>query len=197
MRAQARTPPRGWGFAPLAPRSRPTGRPLTPDPQQPQMRDEVRIDRAVWSRDVSIASSRKALVGNSPELSIRAAQAAPAAGGQHLPFTPLPMRSARTKIPPELLDLARAVPLASALQAIEYHVRVDETYRPQADPRSQRWLIDGPCGVHELVVTDRRWFDLRAQRGGFGALDLVMHITGLPLPKAVRIVLPAPAADHG
>jgi hypothetical protein len=38
----------------------------------------------------------------------------------------------------------------------------------------------------ELVVTRQRWYDTRARKGGYGAIDLVMHLWACTFNQALE-----------
>ena len=86
-----------------------------------------------------------------------------------------------------LLEQVRAVPLPTALEGLGYHIAVDRDFAPAKDSRSQRWIVSSANGLSsELVVTGVKWFDTRAERGGGGSLDLVMHLEQLTFVAAVK-----------
>ena len=88
---------------------------------------------------------------------------------------------------PVLVAQVRALPLATALQGLEYHVAIDRDFTPAKDVRSQRWIVSSASGASsELVVTGIKWFDTRCARGGGGAVDLVMHLEALSFVAAVK-----------
>ena len=89
----------------------------------------------------------------------------------------------------ELLEKVRAVPLASILESLRYHVAVDRDFVPEKDARSQRWIVSSVRGSAELLVTGPKWFDTRVARGGGGAVDLVMHLENLSFVSAVKRIV--------
>jgi hypothetical protein len=86
----------------------------------------------------------------------------------------------------ELLRWLREVPLARALEAMQVHVAIDRTYVPVKDARSERWIVTTRGSTSELLVTGVKWYDVRLQCGGGGAVDLVMHLEGLDFVEAVK-----------
>jgi hypothetical protein len=85
-----------------------------------------------------------------------------------------------------LLQQIRALPLARGLASLDYHVAVDRDFVPAKDSRSERWLVSSRSGSWEVVVTGLKWFDVRAQVGGGGMIDLVMQLEGLSFVAAVK-----------
>jgi hypothetical protein len=90
----------------------------------------------------------------------------------------------RTFLEPVLEEL-RGLPLHQVVELIGGHRAVDRSYRAIKDPRSERWHVSSERGDFELLVTGAKWYDTRAERGGGGAIDLVMHLTGDTFAEAV------------
>jgi hypothetical protein len=139
------------------------------------------------------ASSRKSLVGNSPELSIRDAQGAQrpesTASRSALPSSSYssghPVRAGRS-FAPATLERLRGLPLRTALDRLGLYVARDRDFSPAKDRRTERWIVSVGGGAFELVVTGVKWFDAQAGRGGAGAIDLAMHLLRLDFAAAVK-----------
>ena len=76
---------------------------------------------------------------------------------------------------PDRLDRIRAIPLETVASALGY----------RSDPRDpRRWKRDGSI----LSIDGTRFYDHLNQRGGGGAIDLVIHATGCRFPDALRLL---------
>lgn len=105
-----------------------------------------------------------------------------------------PKMRPRKPLDDELVHWLREWPLAEALRALELHVVQDVTFEPVKDRRTQRWVVSGGGGTFQLLVTGMRWYDATEERGGGGAIDLVMHLERLDFVRAVRRLSTAAAA---
>ena len=66
----------------------------------------------------------------------------------------------------ELADQVRSIPLREVLELYGFEAKPEgTTFRAKTER-------------HNIVVTGSRWFDNKANVGGGGAIDLVMHIAG-------------------
>jgi hypothetical protein len=83
------------------------------------------------------------------------------------------------------LALIRALPLDLVLHFYCESARLDTGYKA-IDSRSQRWYIRADDGhLNELIFTGSKWFDVRRNKGGGGAIDLYMHLLGSTFQDAV------------
>jgi hypothetical protein len=90
----------------------------------------------------------------------------------------------------------RQMPLERAWAALAFRVRADPSYKPVKDSASRRWHITSSRGDFELLTTGLKWYDIRARRGGGGAIDLTMHLLGLSFVESVKFLIEA-AGSHG
>ena len=74
----------------------------------------------------------------------------------------------------ELADQIRGIPLRDVLEHYGFETKPEGT---TLRAKSER---------HNIVVTGSRWFDNKANVGGGGAIDLVMHIAGVEFSAACR-----------
>jgi hypothetical protein len=90
----------------------------------------------------------------------------------------------QAKLSGHQLIAIRSLPLTIVLHYFCITARIDTAYKPSKHA-SQRWYAnhDGRY-VHELVLSEQKWFDMRQRKGGYGAIDLCMHLTGLTFTKA-------------
>jgi hypothetical protein len=99
------------------------------------------------------------------------------------------MRRARS-FDAALLDDLRSMPVTEALDRLGVHWKLDPDFVPVKNPATRRLHVSVGSGVTELLVTDPKWYDTRAQRGGGGAIDLAMHLLRLSFVDAVKRLLP-------
>lgn len=84
-----------------------------------------------------------------------------------------------------LADL-RNIPLQEVIDNLAICCKPDPTYRPLKDPSSRRWHVFTVSGDFEILTTQSKWYDTRAQKGGGGAIDLAMHLLHVPFGEAVQ-----------
>ena len=91
------------------------------------------------------------------------------------------------KIPNELLDQYRAMPVVDVLNRLNVYYTFDREYKPRGDADSKRLIVSVEQGNYqELIVTGNRWYNTRKSVGGGGAIDLVMHLFGDDFLGAVK-----------
>jgi Toprim-like/Protein of unknown function (DUF3991) len=74
----------------------------------------------------------------------------------------------------ELADQVRDIPLCHVLERYGF------------EPRREGMTFRAKSKHHNIVVTGTQWFDNKANIGGGGAIDLVMHIGGVDFLAACR-----------
>jgi hypothetical protein len=74
----------------------------------------------------------------------------------------------------ELADQVRGIPLRDVLQHYGFETKPEGT------------TLRAKTERHNIVVTGSRWFDNKANVGGGGAIDLLMHIAGVDFFAACR-----------
>jgi hypothetical protein len=82
----------------------------------------------------------------------------------------------------------REIPSEDVLVALSEHMKADSTYIPVKDTTSRRWHVHTTRGDFEILTTGPKWLDTRAAKGGGGAIDLAMHVMGLPFVDAVKLL---------
>jgi hypothetical protein len=75
----------------------------------------------------------------------------------------------------QLADQVRGTPLRDVLTHYGFDVKREGT------------TLRAKTERHNIVVTGGRWFDNKANVGGGGAIDLVMHIAGVDFSVACPI----------
>lgn len=86
------------------------------------------------------------------------------------------------------LERYRSFPADVILVAVADHAKLDPTFKPIKNSESARWHASIAGKEFEFVLTGSKFWDTRAEIGGAGAVDLVMHLMGLSFRKAVRVV---------
>lgn len=81
------------------------------------------------------------------------------------------------------------MPSEVALGLLAIYVKADPTYVPVRTETSRRWHVRTACGEFELLTTGQKWWDMRAKKGGGGAIDLAMHLLQLPFVEAVKVLI--------
>ncbi len=76
-----------------------------------------------------------------------------------------------------------------ALKAFSDHVKLDPTFVPIKDKATSRWHANAKGREFELLLTGPKFFDTRAEKGGGGAIDLVMHLFGLDFKAAADLLM--------
>jgi hypothetical protein len=81
------------------------------------------------------------------------------------------------------------MPSEDALALLAVHYKSDGTYVPVKNRRSRRWHVRTACGEFEILTTGpHKWYDMRAKKGGGGAIDLAMHLRQLSFVDAVKLL---------
>ena len=87
-----------------------------------------------------------------------------------------------------ILERWRQLGAAKVLLAVADHAKRDTTFEPTKDACTERWHVAYGSAEFELLVCRQKFFDTRARRGGGGAVDLLMHLSGKSF-KQVTLVL--------
>ena len=86
----------------------------------------------------------------------------------------------------EKIAFLKGIPLIPVLEGLHFYVKKDRDFHPTGNLRTIRVIASEPSGFqHEIVITELLWFDKRANQGGKGAIDLVMHLTGCNFKVAI------------
>jgi len=64
----------------------------------------------------------------------------------------------------------------------------DIEYTPRRSIRSTRWQVNAGGHDYEILCTGPKFLDTRAQLGGGGAVDLVMHLFRFDFKHAVALL---------
>jgi hypothetical protein len=74
------------------------------------------------------------------------------------------------------------------LKTFADHVKEDRSFHPITSRQTSRWHAHVAGRDWELLCTDQKFLDVRAEHGGGGAIDMVMHLYGLPFKAAVALL---------
>jgi hypothetical protein len=85
-----------------------------------------------------------------------------------------------------VLARLRDMPSDQVLACLAIDLKPDLTFKPARNARSRRWHAHTICGDFEILTTGPKWYDIRARKGGGGAIDLAMHVLGLSFVDAVK-----------
>lgn len=95
----------------------------------------------------------------------------------------------RRSFDPVLLERLRNLDCARVLAVIDGHFKQDRSFVPVKNKNTQRWYCGTARGDFELLITGSKWFNTRQRKGGGGAIDLVMALTGCSFVDAVHVLL--------
>lgn len=84
------------------------------------------------------------------------------------------------------LDRLREVSIPDALTRLGLYWKVDSDFQPEKNPNTQRIYVSVGSRVVELLVTEIKWYDAKADKGGGGVIDLAMHLLRLDFVHAVK-----------
>lgn len=82
----------------------------------------------------------------------------------------------------------RSLNARAALCELADHIKEDRTYRPIGAVGTERLHVSAGGHDWELLVSGPKFFDTRTRQGGGGAVDLAMHLFGLPFKGAVSLL---------
>lgn len=88
------------------------------------------------------------------------------------------------------LDLVRWREMDSIhiLRLLADHIKEDPSFHPRSSHLTSRWHVHAAGHDWEFLCTGPKFLDIRMDRGGGGAIDLVMHIHGLNFKAAAKLL---------
>ena len=86
------------------------------------------------------------------------------------------------------LERLRLLSCSEVLPLLCTFVKMDPDFTPVKNGHTQRWHLNVDGRDFELLTTGPKFFDTHAKTGGGGAIDLTMHLTGLPFKQAVKVL---------
>ena len=81
---------------------------------------------------------------------------------------------------------ARLLSIEDALSSLGLYWKVDQDFHPLKDSATKRLYASIGNRVVELLVTDLKWYDVTAKKGGGGAIDLAMHLRTTDFVTAMK-----------
>lgn len=91
------------------------------------------------------------------------------------------------------LERLRGLPALDVLSLMADHTKPDRDFVPVRSASTRRVHVSAGGADWELLVDGTRFFDTRANKGGGGAVDLVMHLWRVPFKEAVKMLCEAGA----
>lgn len=95
---------------------------------------------------------------------------------------------ARRRVDNFSLERWRSLDAVVVLRAFADHLKQDTEFMPRQSHDSTRWYASVGGFDYELLCTGPKFFDPHAERGGGGAVDLVMHLFNLDFKHAVALL---------
>ncbi len=92
------------------------------------------------------------------------------------------------KVSASKLDHWRTVDAVHVLSRLAEHAKIDVTFVAKKDPGTSRWHSSVGGQDFELLFTGPKFWDCRANAGGGGAVDLVMHLKGIGFKEATALL---------
>lgn len=92
----------------------------------------------------------------------------------------------KSRFDQDLVLRARLLSIEEALSRLGLYWKVDRDFRPIKDSATKRLYISIGNQVVELLVTNLKWYDVTAKRGGGGAIDLAMHLRATDFITAMK-----------
>ena len=80
----------------------------------------------------------------------------------------------------------RAINLLQAMHVLGVYWKEDVSFAPTHSSATRRYHVDTGGANFELLITNEKWFDVGAGKGGGGAIDLTMHLYSEPFTKAQK-----------
>lgn len=83
----------------------------------------------------------------------------------------------------------QALPAVDVVLCLADFAKEDPTFQPVHSHSTTRWHVTAAGIEYELLLTGSKFWDTRAQVGGGGAIDLVMHLVRTDFRGAVSELL--------
>jgi hypothetical protein len=74
------------------------------------------------------------------------------------------------------------------LRLLAEHIKEDPSFHPRSSHLTSRWHVHAACQDWEFLCTGPKFWDVRMDIGGGGAIDLVMHIHRLNFKAAAKML---------
>lgn len=82
----------------------------------------------------------------------------------------------------------RAMDSIDVLRRLADHLKEDPSFHPRSSQFTSRWHAYAAGRDWEFLCTGPKFWDVRMNRGGGGAIDLVMHIHGFTFKAAAKFL---------
>lgn len=86
------------------------------------------------------------------------------------------------------LERWRALDALLVLEKLGCYLKVDHTFEPLTAHDTLRYHVNVDGQDFELLLQGPKFFDTRLQRGGGGAVDLVMHVRHVDFKGATALL---------
>ena len=93
------------------------------------------------------------------------------------------------KVSASKLDRWRTLDAVDVLSRLAEHAKGDISFVARKDPTTSRWHSSVGGQDFELLFTGPKFWDCRANTGGGGAVDLVMHLKGIDFKEAAALLV--------
>ena len=74
------------------------------------------------------------------------------------------------------------------LRLLADHIKEDPSFHPRSSRLTTRWHVNVAGRDWEFLCTGPKFWDVRMERGGGGAIDLVMHLYTLKFKAAIAVL---------
>jgi len=88
----------------------------------------------------------------------------------------------------QILDRWQKLDASNVLLAVADYAKEDASFVPAKNAATTRWHARVGQTEFELLLTGPKFWDARANRGGGGAVDLVMHLHGCHFKPATALL---------
>lgn len=92
------------------------------------------------------------------------------------------------RVDKEVLYRWQKLDASQVLLAVADFAKKDASFVPAKNAWTTRWHARFRQSEFELLLTGPKFWDVRASRGGGGAVDLVMHLNGCRFKPAAAIL---------
>ena len=74
------------------------------------------------------------------------------------------------------------------LRFLADHIKEDPSFQPRSSRLTTRWHVNVAGRDWEFLCTGPKFWDVRMERGGGGAIDLVMYLYTLKFKAAIAVL---------
>ena len=95
---------------------------------------------------------------------------------------------ARRRVDQAQLNKWRELDAAEVLLKLAGYAKRDSTFAPIKNQSTTRWHATVEGREYEILCTGPKFWDTRVEKGGGGAVDLVMHLSTVDFRTATRML---------